>query len=103
MYIRHGRVPLPGIYSPISRAFHPAYADETETSDVKVAPALGWVTVLPVPGNLGSWLISSERAVVLRFQARSLETVSTARCNGQGPDSSPKGVWMFVWVCVYAV
>ena len=39
--------------------FHPAYVDKTEISDIEVAPGLGgvevdWITVLPVPGNLGS-------------------------------------------------
>ena len=43
--------------------FHPAYVDKTEISDIEVAPVLGgvevdWITVLPVPGNLGSQLVS---------------------------------------------
>ena len=61
-HIRHSRVPLPEIYSSISEAFRPAYADETETPDVEAVPGLGgaevgWIAVLPVPGNLGSWLV----------------------------------------------
>ena len=39
------------------------YAGKTEISDVEMAPALGgvevgWIAVLPVPRNLGSYLVS---------------------------------------------
>ena len=39
------------------------YAGKTEISDFEVAPALGgvevgWIAVLPVPRNLGSYLVS---------------------------------------------
>ena len=62
IYICRSRVPLPKIYSSISEVSHPAYASETETSDVEVAPVLGgvevgWIVALPVPGNLGSWVV----------------------------------------------
>ena len=88
--IHQSRDPLPEIYSSISEVFRPAYAGETETSDVEVTPALGgaevdWIAILPV------WF-SGETAVVLRFQTRGLETIFTTRCNGRGPDSSLKMV-----------
>ena len=51
--IRHSRVPLPEIYSSISEAFYPAYTGEAETPDVEV----GWIAVLPVPGDLRSRLV----------------------------------------------
>ena len=61
-YIRRSKVPFPGVYSSISEAFRIAYADETKVPGVDVVSALGgvevgWVTVLPGPGNLGSWLV----------------------------------------------
>ena len=61
-YIRRSRVPLPGIYSSISEAFRIVYADETEVLGVKVVSALGgvevgWIPVLPSPGNVGGWLV----------------------------------------------
>ena len=59
IYIRHSRVPLPEIYSPLSEVFHKAYADETEVLGVEAVSALDvvvvcWIAVLPDPGNLGS-------------------------------------------------
>ena len=55
IYARHSGVSLLEIYSSISEAFHSAYAGKTETPDVEVGPALG--RVLPVPGDLGHWLV----------------------------------------------
>ena len=62
LYIRHSSVLLLEIYSSISEAFRVAYAGNAETSGVEVVLALGkvevgWIVVLPVPGNLGSWLV----------------------------------------------
>ena len=34
---------------------------------------------------------------------RGLETISTTRRNGRGPDSSLKRLWVFVWIRVYTV
>ena len=34
---------------------------------------------------------------------RGLETISTTRRNGRGPDSSLKRLWVFVWIHVYTV
>ena len=66
------------------------YANETEIPGVKVVSALGgvavgWITVLPGPGNLGSWLDFERvgRCVAIP-DARGLETISTTRCNGRG-------------------
>ena len=61
IYIRHGRVPLPEIYSSLSEVFYKAYADETKVPGVEAVSVLGGVkvcriAVLPDPGNLGSWL-----------------------------------------------
>lgn len=49
------------ICSSVPEAFRPAYAGETETSGIEVAPALGrietdWNAAPPIPGDLGSWL-----------------------------------------------
>ena len=45
----------------------------------------------------------SEMAIVLWFQMCGLETISTTRCNGRGPDGSLKMVWAFVQTRVYTV
>jgi hypothetical protein len=63
IYTRRGRVPLPGIYSPVSGDFRMAYTNKTEASSIEVAPALGGVEVgriaiLSVTGNSGSRLVS---------------------------------------------
>ena len=92
--IRHSRVPLPEIYSSLPEAFRVAYADETEVPGVEVVPALGGVEV--------GWF-SRESTVVLPFQIRSLETIPTTRCNGWGPDSSLKRLWIFVEMQVYTM
>ena len=61
IYIRHSRVPLPGIYSSLSEAFHKVHTDEIEVPGVEAVSTLDggqacWIAVLPDPGNLGSWL-----------------------------------------------
>ena len=101
IYIRHSRVPLPEVYSSLSEAFHKAYADETEIPGVEAVSGLGgvevcWIAVLPDPSNLGSWPVSGETVVALPLQIRGLETIPRTRCNGRGPDSSLKGLRIFV-------
>ena len=53
---------VPEISSSISKAFCILYADEIEVSGIKIVSALGevnvgWIVVLPSPGNSGSWLV----------------------------------------------
>ena len=45
----------------------------------------------------------SEIALVLWLQMCGLETISTTQWNGQGPDSSLKWLWAFIWIDVYTV
>ena len=61
IYIRHSRVPLAEIHSPLSEALHKMYADETEVPGVEAVSGLDgveacWIAVHPGPGNWGSWL-----------------------------------------------
>ena len=63
-------------------ALHPAYTGESEASDTEVTPALGevevsWTPVLPVPSDLGSWLVFERNGCVAIPGA-----ISTIRCNG---------------------
>jgi len=86
--------PLPGHYFSISKAFRVACADEIQVTGVEVVSALGgieigWIAVLPSPGNLGSWLI--------------FERIGRSQCNGRCPDNSLKKLWIFVWIRVYTM
>ena len=61
IYIRHSRVPLAEIHSPLSEALHKMYADGTEVPGVRAVSALGgvevcWIAVLLGPGNWRSRL-----------------------------------------------
>ena len=61
------------------------------------------IAVLPDPVTWRVGRFSSEIALAPRLQMRSLETISTTRRNGRGPDSSLKRQWVFVWTHVYMV
>ena len=61
------------------------------------------MTVLPDPITWRVGRFSSEITFAPRLQMRGLETISTTRRNGRGPDSSPKRLWVFVWIHVYTV
>ena len=60
------------------------------------------IAVLPDPVTWRVGRFSSEIALA-RLQMRGLETISTTRRNGQGPDSSLKRRWVFVWIHVCTV
>ena len=55
----------------------------------------------PITWRVGRVL--SEIALVLWLQMCGLETISTTQWNGQGPDSSLKWLWAFIWIDVYTV
>ena len=62
IHILCSRIPLPEIYSSIPEAFRIVYAGETEVPDIEAVSALagaevGWIAVIPGPGNLRSWLV----------------------------------------------
>ena len=61
------------------------------------------IAVLPDPITWRVGRFSSEIALAPRLQMRGLETVSTTRRNGRGPDSSLKRQWVFVWIHVHTV
>ena len=61
------------------------------------------IAVLPDPITWRVGWFSSEIALVLWLQMGSLKTISTTRWNGQGPDSSLKRLWVFIWIHVYTV
>ena len=58
----------------------------------------GGVTVLPEPviQKVVGW-VSCKRAMAPRFQMHGSETISTTRRNRQGPDSSLRSPWIFVY------
>ena len=60
-------------------------------------------TVLPDPVTWRASQLSSKKALAPRLQMCGLETISTTRQNGRGPDSSLKRLWVFVWIHVYTV
>ena len=61
------------------------------------------IAALPYPVTWRVGRFSSEIALAPRLQMRGLETVSTTRRNGRGPDSSLKRQWVFVWIHVHTV
>lgn len=96
MYIRHNRVPLPDIYSLISEAFRITHTGETETSSIGAALALGrvevgWVAVLPVPGDLESWPVfeRNDRRVAI-LDTRFGDNIHDPMQGSRGLDSSLK-------------
>ena len=61
------------------------------------------ITVLPIPVTWRVGRLSSEMVLAPRLQMRGLETISTTRRNGRGPDSSLKRLSIFVWTRVYTL
>ena len=61
------------------------------------------IAVLPDPVTWRVGRFSSEIALAPRLQMRGLETISTTRRNGRGPDGSLKRLWVFVWIHAYTV
>ena len=109
IYIRYGRgSTTQDLYSPIPEALHLAYAGGTETLDIQVAPALSgvdvdWIAVLPVPGDLGSWLVFEQNDYCVVSPDACLGTISTTRCNGRGPEGFLKGLDICLDLCVSGV
>ena len=105
IYPPQPRVLLPKIDFLIPEAFRVVCADETEVPDVEVLSTYGrvqvnWIAVLPVPGNLESWLIFGRSGCRVTIpDARFETTIFTTRCNGWGPIFPLKGfgsLWMYV-------
>ena len=95
-------VPLAEIYSSISANLHVVYTDENEELGVGMVPAQGGVevagiTAFPDPEVRRIGRALSKTALAPRLQMRGLETISAARHNGRGPDSSLKRRWIFVY------
>ena len=57
---------------------------------------VGEVAVLPAPQNAKDWLCPERNGRDARSQVCGLETISVARRNGRGPDSSLKRLRVFV-------
>jgi len=110
MYIRRRRVPLAKVYYSISRNFSTGWTSEAGELGVGVTLAcggvevggvevggveVGGVVVLPAPCSLEGWLSFERNGRGAGFQMRGLETISTPRRNGRGPESSLKRLWIF--------
>ena len=101
-HIHRRRVPSAEIYSSISANLHVAYADENEELGVEMVPARGGaevagIAVFPDPEIRRIGRVLSKTASAPQLQMRGLETISAARHNGRGPDSSLKRHWIFVY------
>ena len=104
-YIRRSTVPLAKVCSSISENLRIVHADETDQLSVEVIPAPGGVEVdgtvvhpNPVIREIGQVL--SEMALALQPQIRGLETISAAQRNRRGPDSSLKGLGIFIYTSI---
>ena len=94
-HICRRRVPLAEVYSSISKNFRIACTNETGQSSIEATRTHSRVEedkINPLPDPV-TWRVgrcSSEMALAPRHQMRGLETISTTRHNGRGPDSSLK-------------
>ena len=101
-HICRRRVPLAEVYSSISKNFRIACTNETGQSGIEATRVHSRVEedkLNPLPDPI-TWRVgrcSSEMALAPRLQMRGLETISTTRRDGRGPDSSLKRHWMFVY------
>jgi len=94
-------MPLAKVYCSVSENFCIAWTNETGELDVDVTPAYGGVevhgaAVLPAPRSLDGLPGFERNGRGVGFQMRGLETKSTSRRNGRGPDSFLKRLSIFV-------
>ena len=99
-------MPLAEIYSSISETLSVASVGRTEILRTEVAPVVGGVgeaefAVLPDTAIGTGGRVLSEMAPSLRFQMRSLESISVDRRNGWGPDGSLiRDFYLFGFMCI---
>ena len=102
IYIRCGRVAPAEVYCSIPENFPIVWTKETGELSIEVTPARGAAEVqVSLPSFLPPIVLKvcwdlSENLKGVGFQVRGLETISTPRRNGRGPDSPLKRLLIFI-------